>query len=332
MFSILVPVYNVEKYLDDCIKSILAQTHSDFEVILADDGSTDSSGQICDEWAKKDDRIKVYHKENSGPYDTRNFAFGQSAGDIILFVDSDDLLSNNALEFVDKKFSEYDCDVVIYDYVRFTDEPIVEKRGDYKDLYITDKKELFKKILSSEKYNSLCIKAIRRRFISSVTSCNAAYVRYGEDLLQTLEVIDKSPKVVFTNEVLYFYRENNDSLTRKPNYEKNAKDSMIVGQVITNYVIKNEVYSSIEFEQYRGKYIYLTIDKVYALARANISYKEKISYYKDIKATEYYKGFLSDNNYDKKQLGNKLFLWYLFKKNMYALLIFIAAAKKRIIG
>ena len=94
MISIIIPVYNVEKYLAKCLDSVLHQTYHDIEVILVDDGSIDESGIICDEYAKRDNRISVYHRENCGVSATRNFGLKKAKGEWILFVDSDDWISN----------------------------------------------------------------------------------------------------------------------------------------------------------------------------------------------------------------------------------------------
>lgn len=92
--SVIVPVYNVEKYLSRCIDSIISQTFSDFELILVDDGSTDSSGKICDEYGKKDGRVKVIHKRNGGLSSARNCGLENAKGNYICFVDSDDWISS----------------------------------------------------------------------------------------------------------------------------------------------------------------------------------------------------------------------------------------------
>lgn len=97
--SVIVPVYKVEKYLDRCVSSILAQTYTDFELLLVDDGSPDRCGEMCDEWAKKDTRIKVFHKTNGGLSDARNYALDRMTGDCVAFVDSDDWLDPECLEY-----------------------------------------------------------------------------------------------------------------------------------------------------------------------------------------------------------------------------------------
>ena len=98
MISVIVPVYNVEKYLAECVDSILAQTYHDLEVLLIDDGSTDGSGAICDEYARKDARVRVIHKENGGLASARNVGFAEFRGDFLACVDSDDSIAPHTLE------------------------------------------------------------------------------------------------------------------------------------------------------------------------------------------------------------------------------------------
>lgn len=113
-FSIIVPVYNVEKYLHECLRSILGQTYSDYEIILVDDGSTDSSGEICDEYASKYPNVHVYHQENQGLSAARNFGVQNAIGEYIWFVDSDDvILTSDALETLDKNLAGQ-VDVVVF--------------------------------------------------------------------------------------------------------------------------------------------------------------------------------------------------------------------------
>lgn len=111
LISVIVPVYNVEKYMDRCIESIINQTYKNLEIILVNDGSTDLSGKKCDEWAQKDDRIKVIHKENGGVSSARNAGIDIATGDYIGFVDSDDLLERNMYEILIKDIKKYDVKI-----------------------------------------------------------------------------------------------------------------------------------------------------------------------------------------------------------------------------
>lgn len=112
MISVIVPVFNVEKYLDRCILSIVNQTYLDIEIILIDDGSTDSSSVICDMWEQKDNRIKVIHKKNEGVSIARNTGIDAVQGEYVYFVDGDDYLENNAFEKMYNIIKKYDVDFV----------------------------------------------------------------------------------------------------------------------------------------------------------------------------------------------------------------------------
>lgn len=132
-FSVLIPVYNVENFITECIDSLLNQTYQNFEVILIDDGSTDSSGNICNEYVKKDKRIKVYHQTNQGLIMARRNSIAKASGDFCLFLDSDDYWDYDLLETINQIICEYDCDLVIYKY----------KRVSKKRVFISEAKSVF---------------------------------------------------------------------------------------------------------------------------------------------------------------------------------------------
>ena len=126
--SVIVPVYNVEKYLSRCIDSILSQTFTDFELLLIDDGSADSSGKICDEFAMKDERIRVFHKENGGVASARQLGVDEAKGLYSIHADGDDWVEPNMLERMYLKITETGADMVITDY--FSDKDVLIKKGD----------------------------------------------------------------------------------------------------------------------------------------------------------------------------------------------------------
>lgn len=111
LISLVIPVYNVEKYLDKCIQSVLAQIYKNFEVILVDDGSTDNSGKMCDEYAEKDSRITVYHKPNGGLSDARNFGVEHCNAELVSFIDSDDYVTADYLEYLWYLMEKYNADI-----------------------------------------------------------------------------------------------------------------------------------------------------------------------------------------------------------------------------
>lgn len=128
--SIIVPVYNTEKYLHRCIDSILRQTLTDIEVILVDDGSFDSSGKICEEYARKDSRLRVIHQKNAGVAVARNTGLDIASGDYIAFVDSDDYIEPNMYQSMMQVANQYDCDVVLCDCVK--------EHGNHTEVYTHD--------------------------------------------------------------------------------------------------------------------------------------------------------------------------------------------------
>ena len=116
--SVIVPVYNAEKYLHRCIDSILSQTFTDFELLLINDGSNDGSGAICDEYAAKDSRVRVFHKENCGVSSARNLGIVNSTAEFVVLIDSDDWFALDTLEVLLKEQKKYDADCVVFGFTQ----------------------------------------------------------------------------------------------------------------------------------------------------------------------------------------------------------------------
>ena len=140
LISVIIPVYNVENYLRECIESVLNQTFRDFEVILVDDGSTDSSGDICDEYVEKDERVTVIHQKNGGLSVARNTGLSEANGKYVYFLDSDDYISENALATLLNIAENDSSDIVFFDAVSFTDTDDFTVHQNYirKNKYQTD--------------------------------------------------------------------------------------------------------------------------------------------------------------------------------------------------
>ena len=133
LISVIVPIYNTEKYLVECIESIREQTYSNIEIILVDDGSTDASIEICDEFSKKDSRVRVFHKENEGSAVAKNFGIQQSKGEYIILVDSDDTVSDKMIEVLYTHIKEKNADIAIGNYYIYDE----SDKNFY--FYVTDK-------------------------------------------------------------------------------------------------------------------------------------------------------------------------------------------------
>lgn len=237
-FYILVPVYNTEKYIRECIMSILNQTYENFEVILVDDGSPDHAGAICDDYAQKDSRIYVIHKENEGQLSARSAAITYVKHNcpqnhaFYVFVDSDDYLQPNALEVLADVIEKKHCDVVIYGIQQVDD----EKRVSVFDTApytgsVTDKRELYKMVFFDMKFNSLCRKAISCSLFSNIDWRPYYHIRHGEDLLQSIPIYKNCSKAEFIDTILYNYRVNPFSVTHN-----RSLNSYTVNSTVRNIV------------------------------------------------------------------------------------------------
>ena len=212
MISIIVPVYNVREYLETCIKSILSQTYTNFEVLLIDDGSTDGCEKICDEYALKDNRIKVFHKKNGGVSSARNLGMENMNGDFVLFIDSDDEIVANLLETVIKVANSEDTDIVIFGYKRISVSG--EENNVYYSSYIKDKSYNVNLnlvgLVSSGILVSPINKFYRRTLIDRIRFRED--IAYGEDAMFNIEVFKRVKKISSINECLYIYKQRSNSL------------------------------------------------------------------------------------------------------------------------
>ena len=214
LVSILLPVYNVEQYLDVCFDSIINQTYKNIQIVAIDDGSLDNSWNICQKYAKHDKRIEIYHQENHGVSYTRNELLKKIKGDYFLFVDSDDWLEIDAIEFLLDKIYLNDVDIVICSMVhndKLINNEYKEKKYGNQEII---KEFLFHKILNG----SLCNKLISKSSLHNISFHNN--ISYGEDALFIWELLQRVESVLLTNKQLYHYRKNNSSISHQRFGEK----------------------------------------------------------------------------------------------------------------
>lgn len=211
-FSVLIPVYNAERYLKECIDSVLGQKVDDFEVVLVDDGSQDASGQICDGYASRDRRIRVIHQENQGPTMARIHAFRESQGDFIIYMDSDDCWRTDLLERLNEAIQKYDCDIVSFRW-RYMDADgkLSEKIPSIYPVagIIDDMEMFFAKFFSEEVENCLWKRAVRRSCINGkqIEQLSAIQDIYlGEDMVQSFIMVKDCRNMVYLDDDFYFYR------------------------------------------------------------------------------------------------------------------------------
>lgn len=210
--SVIVPVYNVEQYLPRCINSILAQTFTDFELLLIDDGSTDSSGKICDEYAEKDNRIRVFHKENGGVASARQFGIEQAVGKYSIHADGDDWTESLMLEKMYNRIVETNADVVIADFYQ-------DARDKSKYISQTTRKtsslDILIEILKGNLFGALWNKLILHSLYKENNIHFVPGINYCEDVLVLSQIFLLKTKVVFLHNAFYHYDQQNlNSITR----------------------------------------------------------------------------------------------------------------------
>lgn len=225
--SIIVPVYKVEKYLHRCLDSILGQTFIDWECILVDDGSPDFSGAICDEYAAKDSRIHVIHKDNEGVSKARNVGLKNASGEWISFVDSDDSLYDNALEILYSYVAD-DCDLVMAGYTTVREDGSVRTAEAKKRNAILTREEAIKEMFSPSDYPyqgySVC-KLFRKRNIIDYGIGFDVNIYFNEDRLFVVEYLCAAckKKVYYTTEAVYRIFKRGSSAMGSLNRYYNAK-------------------------------------------------------------------------------------------------------------
>ena len=218
LISVIVPVYNVEQYLRQCIESILKQSYREIEVLLINDGSTDSSGIICQEFVGYDNRCRYFEKENGGLSDARNYGLDRSEGEYITFVDSDDFLMDNAIEKLYATALLGDSDLVVGAYCRF-DEPtfLLYSKEDLPSLPVTFVDKSFAMNQMDEltdfqfiMYSTAWGKLYKRSLFEEI---RFPFGKYAEDQFTTLKLYMKASTISICNHVIYSYRINYSGLS-----------------------------------------------------------------------------------------------------------------------
>lgn len=206
--SIIVPVYNVEKYLSDCLESIIHQTYKNIEIILVNDGSTDISGAICDEYATKDNRIKVIHKKNGGLSDARNAGVKIMTGQFVTFVDSDDVISSRFCEIMLHNLFKYHAEIVECEFFKF-DEVVKEHTNNKKKVEICGTEKALKHLILNDIKQIVCSKLYSRYVVDGVSF---EVGRKHEDEFWIHQVLGKANKIIKISDILYFYRQHSESI------------------------------------------------------------------------------------------------------------------------
>ena len=212
LISVIVPVYNVEQYLERCVHSVLKQSYHNLEIILVDDGSTDKSGELCDQFKKVDSRITVFHKANGGLSDARNCGLDNATGEWVSFVDSDDWIHEDYIRNLYELAMANSCEIAVATYCIVKDKVAHVKTVKNNTVKIMDKMESLKSLLYQKHFTtSACAKLFKGELFSEI---RFPIGKLYEDVEAIYNVFSLSNQVVFTNEILYYYFQRQTSIVR----------------------------------------------------------------------------------------------------------------------
>ena len=240
LISVIIPVYNAEKYLDQCLHSIVNQTHKNLEIILVNDGSSDNSGAICDEWGKKDSRIKVLHKDNGGSSSSRNLGLKNANGEYIGFVDSDDYIAEDMYEIMLSELIDSQKGIsCCSDYLVLEDEVVVDKNNIVKrGVYNTE--EALNEVFKFKAGTSVWRRLYKKDVLDGLEFPNG---ETNEEFPIIIPTHIKANGMVHVGKALYYYRKHALSVTTSYNFDPEKdflyKNLKIMEAQIKEYKLNN---------------------------------------------------------------------------------------------
>lgn len=247
--SVIVPVYNAERHIEKCVDSILRQTYPNIELILVDDGSSDSSLEVCKQLQDKDPRIKVFTKVNGGPSSARKFGVQNATGEYINFVDSDDTIPLDSLQLLFSKAKEFDLDITqgARNFIPFDGKE--NKLSDFKEERILNKNQYINSLFSGEANAGPWGSLFKRSLFDENTFNLPDDVRTGEDFYMNLCLGLKSSKIGFYNFIVYDYKENPVSATHNYKFCSIAPQKHLL-EAIKRELVKNDLFKEFSSQYY----------------------------------------------------------------------------------
>lgn len=325
LVSIVVPVYNIEKYIEKCIKSLVAQTYENIEVLLVDDGSPDNCGSICDSYAEKDSRIRVIHKQNGGISDARNKGAMEAKGEYLLFIDGDDSVSPDLVEKTVSCAEEQKADMVFFDF-----ESIEEETG-RRELYHFALPE--DKTVNIQTMPELLLKTpaawcrmYRKEFLDNTGIRYPEGIHY-EDLATTPRLILNAERIGYVgSKPLYYYMLRQGSIMRSNNFERSYKERTCVldglKQYFTEQKAEKKYYREIEYLFFEHGYFVPSKEIILA--------DEKSPWLKEFKtyALNNYPELFKNPYISRLSKKDKILL-FLMRRDLYGVMNFLSGARKK---
>ena len=338
LVTVVVPIYNVERYLDRCVESIVSQTYRNLQIILVDDGSPDHCPQMCDDWAKKDPRIEVIHKQNAGLGMARNTGMEHATGEYICFFDSDDYLAANAIECAFSAITREHADVAVFGFAS------VRRDGECMHRFIPDASQ---RLFRGEQVQGVFLEeliapdprgSMERRFymsacmmmyaLEAIRNCNWRFVSereiISEDVYSLISLFRHVSSVVIVPEVLYYYRTNEVSLSRR--YQKNRYERIrhfykectkLCGQLEYSDRVKHRVSEP---------FLSFTLAAMKSEMLAPVSRSEKRKNIRAIVEDDVLQQVLIQNKNDKVS-GTRRIMFFAMRNKLYWLCILLIRIK-----
>lgn len=314
LITIIIPVYNVEKYIHKCIDSVINQTYKNLEIILIDDGSKDNCSIICDDYAQKDKRIKVIHKKNEGVSSARNVGLNNAAGDWVTFIDADDWIEKDfCTKLMQNKAPNIDC--LMCGYNRIINDKKIEIKSVVKQVkkYDDSRQYLINSLNPQTGYGFCHMKIIKRDSINKIRFNEQLNV--AEDALFNMELSEKITKILFINDRLYNYRLNINSVVKK--YDPNYVNKYLKAMETCKKFIFNKYNDDIEIMQNYYNFVAYHV----LLIAVNYCYNPKNKYKRksliDTVKISIFKEGIKNSNYENISYSRKIALFMLKHKLYY---------------
>ena len=339
LVTVVLPIYNVEPYLDRCIQSVVNQTYKNLEILLIDDGSPDNCPKMCDEWAERDERIRVIHKQNQGLGMARNTGIENATGEYICFFDSDDYVAENTVESAFKLAQKEDADIVHFGFNRVdSNGKIVSTFKTRNDPGVFEGEEVLDKFFPDFMAPNPHIKEVRRFYMSSclllystkmIASANWRFVSerdiISEDVFAMLPLFKYVKKVAILPEALYYYCNNSASLSQgyKPDRYKKVKHFYL-----ESIKLCEELGYSEEIKHRVTKpYVAFTIAALKQECAVKSSFKESLKAVKKVAGDETFQAVLKRNKKDVVSTTRRI-MFFLLRNKMFILATLLFKIKK----
>lgn len=325
LISIIVPIYNAEKYIEKCIESILSQTYKNLEIILIDDGSPDKCGDICDKYAKEDKRIKVIHKKNEGVSVARNIGIDTSNGKWIAFIDADDWIEKEYICDLINKAKEQNADIALCTYNRVTGKNIEKINNVSKKKEFNAEEYLIMALNPQTGFGYSWIKLFKKSIIKDTRFDGSLLV--AEDALFNIQISKNMNKAVALSENLYNYRNNENSVVKKFD-DKYADKYLNAMKKNKKYIFENYQKDSIKQSYYNFVAFHVMLVAVNYCYHPENKCKNKRKLLKEICEQDYFCEGIKKSNYEHLSLTRKISLFTL-KHKLYILTELICEIRQK---